>query len=203
MFLPSIFVEERSHVVLSMLRQRSFGHLVCGDNGDLLSTPVPFIVDDEVQSVRMHLARPNPIFKQASSSALLIVPAGDAYISPSWYKSKAEHGKVVPTWNYEVVHLHGSLEIHDNSEWLYGLLNDLTDYNERSNPTPWRVSDAPDEFIATTMKGIIGLELHVERIEAKRKLSQNRSAPDRDGVLEGLRQQDSSDNSIARSMGHG
>ena len=108
------------------------------------------------------------------SAALLIVPVGDAYISPGWYPSKADDPKVVPTWNYEVVHLHGRLSTHDEA-WTEQLVRDLTDHHEAAMPSPWSVDDAPPEYVARMLKAIVGVSLEVTGIEAKRKLSQNKS----------------------------
>ena len=169
-----------------MLRTAEFGHLVVTGPEGLTSTPVPFVISDDGSQVRAHLARPNQIWKQAPCDALLIVPVSDAYVSPSWYPSKAETGKVVPTWNYEVVHLHGRLIAHDDAEWTATMVRDLTDLHEASMPSPWSVDDAPADYIDKLMGGIVGIELEVSRIEAKRKLSQNKSESDRAGVIAGL-----------------
>ena len=116
----------------------------------------------------------------------LVVPISDAYISPSWYPTKAEHGKVVPTWNYEVVHLHGRLVAHDEADWTEQMVRDLTVLHEAPLPSPWSVDDAPADYIAQLMRGIVGVALEVTRIDAKRKLSQNKSDTDVAGVVAGL-----------------
>lgn len=141
---------------------------------------------DDVMSLRGHVARANPIRQAAPCRALVIVPVSDAYVSPSWYPSKAEHGKVVPTWNYEVVHLHGRLVAHDDATWVAGLVRELTDVHEAGQPAAWSVDDAPADFVAKQHRAIVGIEIVVDRVEAKRKLSQNRSDADRDGVRTGL-----------------
>lgn len=188
---------EASSDILAALRQISFGHLVT-HTGDVvpgiafMSTPLPFVIDDELSSVRAHFARANHHWRQIDhTDALLIVAHADAYISPRWYPSKAEHGKVVPTWNYEVIHLHGSAEIHDEAEWKLELVNDLTDHNEAlvgvsDGGVPWEVSDAPSDFIDAQLKAIVGVELTVTSIDGKRKLSQNKPEHDRSGATEGL-----------------
>lgn len=199
MYKPRAFsVEERS-IILDVLRDTAFGHLVTnsgseGSPSGLTATALPFIVDDDVTALRAHFARANDHWKLLDgANALMIVSAIDAYISPRWYPSKAEHGKVVPTWNYELVHLHGTIEIHDDPDWTLDVVRDLTDHNEQqvigTKPTrPWEVDDAPAEFIAAQLKAIVGFQLTIERIDAKRKLSQNRSQADRTGVIEGLSQ---------------
>jgi len=133
---------------------------------------------------------------------LLIVPVRDAYISPSWYPSEQVHGKVVPTWNDEVVHLHGRLELHDDAAWVRRQIGDLTDQNEALLPEPWSVDDAPTHFVTAQVAGIVGIELHVERVEAQRKLSQNRTDDDRTGAISGLRSRVESRHVIADAMEH-
>lgn len=135
-----------------------------------------------------HLARANPHWRRivAGSPALAVVTGPDGYVSPSWYATKAEHGKVVPTWNYSVVHLRGRILVHDDAAWVRALVTRLTDRHERPRAEPWAVTDAPDDYIATNLRPIVGVELVVEQVEAKAKLSQNRSDADRAGVAAGL-----------------
>lgn len=162
-----------------------FGHLVAHGTAGLVSTPLPFLVDDDGALVRGHLARANPILSVAPATALLVVPGVDAYVSPGWYPSKREHGRVVPTWNYEVVHLHGELRTHDR-EWTERLVRGLTDHHERTMSTPWSVDDAPGDFVERQLTAIVGISLTVGRVEAKRKLSQNRSHDDAAGAADGM-----------------
>ena len=117
----------------------------------------------------------------------MIVRGPDAYISPSWYATKAEHGRVVPTWNYVTAHVHGVVTVHDDPAWVAELVRELTDRHEAGRAAPWSVDDAPPKFFAGQLRAIVGVELAIERIEAKFKLSQNRPAADVDGVIEGLR----------------
>lgn len=137
-----------------------------------------------------HLARNNPHWKLAPTGESLVILKGpDAYISPSWYASKAEHGRVVPTWNYLICHVHGELIIHDDVGWLDDLVRRLTDHHEALQPggdQPWSVDDAPQRFVNGQLRAIVGLELIISRIEAKAKLSQNRPAADVLGVINGL-----------------
>jgi len=118
--------------------------------------------------------------------ALVIVRGPDAYVSPSWYASKAEHGRVVPTWNYVTAHVYGQLVIHDDPDWVGVLVRRLTDRHEADSPRPWSVDDAPASFIAGQLRAIVGVELVISRVDAKAKLSQNRPAADIDGVITGL-----------------
>lgn len=136
-----------------------------------------------------HLARANSHWRRivTGSPALAIVTGPDTYVSPSWYATKAEHGKVVPTWNYSVVHVRGRIVVHDDPEWVRALVTRLTDRHEQERDEPWAVTDAPDDYIAKNLRPIVGVELLVESVEAKAKLSQNRSDEDRAGVADGLR----------------
>jgi transcriptional regulator len=118
----------------------------------------------------------------------MIAHGPNAYVSPSWYAAKAEHGRVVPTWNYETAHVYGDLIIHDDAEWLEHLVRQLTDVHEADQQHPWSVDDAPPEFVAGQLRAIVGVELVIERIEVKRKMSQNRPATDVPGIVAGLRQ---------------
>ena len=135
-----------------------------------------------------HLARANAHWRRIvdGSPALAIVTGPDAYVSPGWYATKAEHGKVVPTWNYSVVHLRGSVVVHDDPSWVRSLVTRLTERHESSREEPWAVSDAPDDYIEKNLRPIVGVELLVSSVEAKAKLSQNRSDADRAGVAAGL-----------------
>ncbi|MDQ1537974.1 MAG: transcriptional regulator [Actinomycetota bacterium] len=118
--------------------------------------------------------------------ALVIVHGPDAYISPSWYPSKAEHGRVVPTWDYSAAHVHGSLVIHDDEAWLDSLVRRLTERHESGRQHPWSVDDAPAKYIAGQLRAIVGVELEISRVEVQVKMSQNRPAADIDGVVTGL-----------------
>jgi transcriptional regulator len=171
-----------------MIDQASLAHLVVHTSDGFDSSPLPILADvrDGTVHLRGHLARPNPLWRSAPCAALVIVPLSDAYISPSWYPSKAVNGKVVPTWNYEVVHAHGTLVAHDDVEWLDRLVRDLTERHERVNAEPWAVNDAPADFVGAMLRGIVGVEVAVERLEGKRKLSQNRSEEDQRGTVAGL-----------------
>ena len=187
MYVPRHFAVEDNVEIVEMVRAAGFGHLVVAAVDGFESIPVPFVVDDELRSVRAHVARPNPIWRVAPCEALLIVAGRDGYVSPAWYPSKGEDGKVVPTWNYEVVQLHGRLVLHDDPGWVARQIRDLTDFNEAAMPEPWSVDDPPDGYVEQLQRGIVGLELDVTRVEAKRKASQNRAEPDRESVLQHLR----------------
>lgn len=135
-----------------------------------------------------HVARANPHWRRivTDSPALAIVTGADAYVSPRWYAAKAEHGKVVPTWNYSAVHLRGRILVHDDPDWVRALVTRLTDRHEQPREEPWHVTDAPEDYVTKSLRAIVGVELVVEQVEAKAKLSQNRSDEDRTGVAAGL-----------------
>lgn len=165
------------------------GWLVTSRAGDApAATFLPIIWRGD--TVVAHLAKANPHWREIEDDnpALLIVTGPDAYISPSWYAAKAEHGKVVPTWNYTAVHLTGTVRvIVDDYEWLRAAVTDLTDQHEQPREQPWHVTDAPESYVESQLRGIVGVELRVAGVEGKAKLSQNRSEADRAGVIEGLR----------------
>ncbi|WP_370526148.1 FMN-binding negative transcriptional regulator [Pseudarthrobacter sp. NBSH8] len=155
-----------------------------------LATLLPFVYDPsagERGALHTHVARSNPQWSEpAIGESLMIIQGADAYISPSWYASKAEHGRVVPTWNYSTAHVYGTLVIHDDPAWIEGQVRRLTNVNEADFEHPWSVDDAPERYISGQLRAIVGLELVITRIEAKTKLSQNRSAADVDGVVAGV-----------------
>jgi transcriptional regulator len=161
-----------------------------GPDGTPLATLLPILWSADGGTVIAHIARANPHWRSISDDApfLAIVAGPQAYISPAWYASKAEHGRVVPTWNYSAVHLTGTVRVHDDDpEWVRDAVTRLTDHHEERRDEPWAVTDAPATYIDKNLKAIVGLELTVHRVEAKAKLSQNRSDADRAGVVAGLR----------------
>jgi transcriptional regulator len=160
-----------------------------GPDGTPLATLLPILWSGDTQTVIAHMARANPHWREIGDDApcLAIVAGPQAYISPSWYATKAEHGRVVPTWNYSAVHLTGTVRVHDDPDWVRDAVTRLTDHHEQPRQQPWAVTDAPPTFVDKNLKAIVGLEITVERVEAKAKLSQNRSDDDRAGVVAGLR----------------
>ncbi|MFZ9628578.1 MAG: FMN-binding negative transcriptional regulator [Ilumatobacteraceae bacterium] len=179
------------------------GHLIT--SGDRLdSSFVPFLLDrtDDGLVVRAHLAAANPQRHAvaAGADALLIVHGPDAYVSPGHYPSKKDHGRVVPTWNYAIVHLHGNLRQVEGREDLLRIVEQLTDRHEATRAVPWSVSDAPPDFIDGQLAAIVGLELRVTTIEGKSKLSQNRPAPDREAVRAAFLAGDSRQQAVGRMM---
>jgi transcriptional regulator len=149
---------------------------------------LPLLYDRDHSTLLGHFARNNDHWKRADGQqGLVIVRGPDSYISPTWYPSKTEHGRVVPTWNYVTAHVHGPVTIHDDVDWLESLVRRLTDAHEAGGPAPWGVDDAPEKFFRGQLRAIVGVEVRIERIDAKFKLSQNRPAADIDGVVAGLR----------------
>jgi len=158
----------------------------------------------EQDTVIAHFARANPHWQTIvdGAPALLVCTGPQAYISPAWYAAKAEHGRVVPTWNYSAVHLTGRVTVHDDVDWLRNAVTTLTDLHEADREDRWRVTDAPAAFIEGQLRGIVGVEIAVETVEGKAKLSQNRSEADRRGVVDGLRASgDPEDAVVADQMG--
>jgi len=160
-----------------------------GDDGTPVATLLPILWSADGGTVIAHVARANPHWRQIEDGSrfLAIVAGPQAYISPSWYAAKAEHGRVVPTWNYSAVHLIGTVRVHDDPAWVREAVTSLTDHHEQPREQPWAVTDAPETYVEKNLKAIVGLEMLVERVEAKAKLSQNRSDADRAGVVAGLR----------------
>jgi transcriptional regulator len=155
-------------------------------DGYPVATLMPFLRDGD--RLLMHMARGNLHWRaiEPGTPALAIVAGPQAYVSPAWYATKQEHGRVVPTWNYSAVHLTGRVTTHHDDAWLRDVVERLTERHEAHRPDRWHVHDAPADFIAKQLKAIVGIELTIERVEAKAKLSQNRGDEDRAGVIEGL-----------------
>lgn len=160
-----------------------------GADGYPAATLLPVIWDDE--RLVFHLARANPHWRsiEPGAPALAVVTGPQAYVSPAWYPSKEEHGRVVPTWNYTAVHFTGRVEVHEDEAWLRTAVTALTTLHEREREQPWSVDDAPARYLQKQLGAIVGIELTIETIEGKAKLSQNRSDADRAGVVEGLRRE--------------
>ncbi len=165
--------------------------ITTGPDGYPQATLLPILWTGDV--VLAHMARANPHWTEIADGApaLLICAGAQAYVSPSWYASKREHGKVVPTWNYSSVHLRGTAGVHDDPAWVRGQVSSLTERHEHGRTHPWQVTDAPERFVDSQLRGIVGLEIQIAQVDAKAKLSQNRSDADRHGVIEGLSQEPS------------
>jgi transcriptional regulator len=189
MYVPTHFAAD-PQTVRDLLLNQGASDLVTATSDGLVATLLPFVYDPSVGAhgtLLGHLARNNDQWRLPPlGQALVIVRGPDAYVSPSWYATKAEHGRVVPTWNYVTAHVYGDLVVHDDPAWVESLVRRLTDRHEAREPRPWSVDDAPSEYVAGQLRAIVGVEVVISRIEAKVKLSQNRSAADMDGVVAGL-----------------
>lgn len=191
MYIPAHFAPDEA-ATAELLRNHGAADLVTVTAEGLVATMLPFIYVPGAGgqgALHGHLARNNPQWKlPVIGDALAIVRGPDAYITPSWYASTAEHGRVVPTWNYVTAHVYGRLVVHDEPGWTEDLVRRLTGKHEAYSEHPWSVDDAPRAFIEGQLRAIVGIELVISRIEAKAKLSQNRSAADVDRVIAGLRE---------------
>jgi transcriptional regulator len=203
-YLPSHFAETRVEVLHELIAAHPLGALVVATPGGLDANHIPFEVDPgpaPFGTLSGHIARANPLWRGARSDldALVIFQGPSTYVSPAWYPTKSETGRVVPTWNYAVVHAHGPLRFIDDRAWLRRFVERLTNRHEASRPEPWQVTDAPAEYIETQLGAIIGLEIPVRRLVGKWKVSQNRSAADRAGVIDALsREGDKTGQAMAR-----
>ena len=200
MYLPAHFAESRPQVLRDFIAAHPLGLLVTQNRaGGIDANSVPFFLDagDEASPgvLRAHVARANPLWKEARDDvdALVVFQGPHGYVSPAWYPSKAEHGKVVPTWNYLMVQGRGRLRAVDDKAWLRAFVTRLTDHHEGGRAAPWAVTDAPADFIEATLGAIVGIEIPLSSLVGKWKVSQNRSAADRAGVVAGLvRERDNS-----------
>ena len=191
MYLPGHFEETRIEVLHQLMRERPLATLVTLGAAGLSANHLPIEVDAAPApngTLRCHVARANPVWRDYSldTEALVIFQGAQAYISPSWYETKKQSGEVVPTYNYAVVHASGALGIIEDRAWLRGLVTRLTERFESASAAPWRVSDAPPDFIDKQLGAIVGIEITVTRLAGKWKVSQNRPAQDRAGVVEAL-----------------
>ncbi len=202
MYIPSAFRDDDLTSLHATIRAARLANLVTATEGGLVVTPLPLMLDAAEGTYGVlhgHLARANPQWRTPSiGEACVIFMGPDAYVSPSWYETKQETQRVVPTWNYIAVHAYGPVEFYEEADRLHDLVSRLTDTHERGRAEPWAVTDAPAAYIAAQLKGIVGLRLPITRLEGKRKLSQNRSAADRAGVAAGLANSDNaSDQAVA------
>lgn len=164
--------------------------ITVGSDGHPLATRLPVLWHGDRLVLHMALANPHWRAIPDGAPALAIVAGPEAYVSPSWYAAKAEHGRVVPTWNYSAVHFTGHATVHRDPGWLLSAVTELTDAHEQRRPDPWAVTDAPATYVAQQLRAIVGIELSIEAVDGKAKRSQNRSDDDRRGVIAGLRSQE-------------
>ncbi|WP_323795106.1 FMN-binding negative transcriptional regulator [Nisaea sp.] len=202
MYTPPHFREDDIALLHETIRRIAFGTLVTLGPDGLVASHVPMLLDAEKGThgtLTGHLAKANIQTKTEASNieALAIFQGPDAYITPNWYATKQEHGKVVPTWNYVAVHAYGQISFFEDTERLRDQVSRLTDKHEAENAEPWAVNDAPENFVQSHLKGIIGFEIPITRIDGKWKLSQNRPAEDKKGVMSGLDSRDGADAAIS------
>lgn len=196
MYLPAHFEENRPEVLHALMAEHPLATVVVlTDDSGLQANPIPLLLDPQAGpqgTLRGHVARANPMWRTARTDveALAIFQGPQAYVSPGWYASKRDHGKVVPTWNYVVVQARGRLRIVDDATWLRDFVSRLSDRHEAGRAQPWSLGDAPPEFAEQLLKAIVGFELELTSLVGKWKVSQNRSAADRAGVASGLRAED-------------
>jgi transcriptional regulator len=187
---PAFRVEDRD-IVQAHIEQTGLAMLITNGGDGPLVSHVPLLLDRKRGThgtLLGHMAKANPQWQSGDLSvdAVAVFPGPDAYISPSWYASKQEHGRVVPTWNYAVIHARGRLQFFDDPAWILEAVERLTRRHEAARAEPWAVSDAPEPFVQSQLTAIVGLELEITSLEGKRKVSQNRDNADREGVIKGL-----------------
>jgi transcriptional regulator len=201
MYLPPAFTEARPEVLIRHIERHDFGLLITHGADGLIASHIPFLIERDGDELHLlgHVARPNPQVRHLGrcGEVLAIFNGPHAYISPSWYAS----GPSVPTWNYADVHAYGSVRLIEDDDWLRWILQRLSVRHEAHNPTPWRMQDLPESYLRTMLKGIVGLDITVTRLEGKYKLSQNRPAADRPRVIAALEGQSNADSlAVARLM---
>ena len=195
MYVPKYFAETRVETLHELMRAHPVATLVTLTANGLDANHIPFEINPgpaPFGTLRGHIARANPLWHEHSdeADALAIFRGPDVYVSPSWYATKQTTGKVVPTWNYAVVHAHGRLRVIEDRAWLRKLVESLTTRHEAGRAQPWKVTDAPEDFIAQQLDAIVGIEIPIARLTGKYKASQNVPASDRRGVVEGLLEQE-------------
>lgn len=187
MYCPPLFREDRPEVLHAFIRSHPLGLLISHGSNGLLANLLPFELktgDTERGVLRAHIARANPQWQELDDQAVLIVFRGpDAYVSPSLYATKKETGKVVPTWNYAMVQARGCAKVRDRSDWLSDQLSALTSGREAQRPQPWRITDAPPDYIEAQMRNIVGIEIEIATLEGKWKVSQNQPEANRRSVI--------------------
>jgi transcriptional regulator len=190
MYRPDHFRVDDLPEMHALMRARPLAALVSAGASGLYATHLPTVLKNEGEFgvIECHLARANPHWKDlaAGGEALMIFQGPEAYITPNWYASKAETGKVVPTWNYAAVHAYGRPQVMQDKDWLRRHVGELTAQQETSEPKPWAVSDAPESFIDVMLRGIVGFRFDIARLEGKWKMSQNREMRDRVTTADGL-----------------
>ena len=191
MYMPSHFDETRIDVLHALVADHPLGTLVLNTPDGLCADHVPFEIGAATQDapfgvLRAHVARANPVWQRAGLPVLAVFQGPSGYVSPGFYEEKAASGKVVPTWDYAVVHAHGTLQAIDDPVWLLALLERLTAHHEKASARPWAVRDAPAEYIERLLRAIVGIEIPITRLHGKWKMSQNRPVQDQRNIAAGL-----------------
>lgn len=194
MYLPNHFAEPRAEALHRIMQEHPFATLVTHTAAGLDANHLPFLFEPgegDCGVLHAHVARANPVWREVAdgSPVLVIFTGAQGYITPNWYPGKQETHRRVPTWNYEVVHAHGTLHIRDDEKFVRGVVARLTRQHEASQPQPWKMGDAPADYIAEQLRHIVGIEVRVSRLEGKRKLNQHHEVPDREGAIQGLEAQ--------------
>lgn len=186
MYVPRPFAVD-DDTARELLRNVTVGNLVTSTEQGLLATMLPWVLSADQGALQGHLARPNPQWSTRWRGEVLVLAQGpNGYVSPSWYPTKAETGRVVPTWDYVSLQVHGELVVHDDAAWVEDVVRRLTDRHEQSRAEPWSVSDAPADYLEGQIRGIVGVEVLIDRLEVSVKMSQNKSAADAAGVVAGF-----------------
>ena len=209
MYVPAHFDESRTEILHARIAEYPFGTLITNGKSGLDANHIPFELasgEGDLGVLRAHVARANPVWQDVANGdeVLVVFRAGDAYISPTWYPSKHEFHKQVPTWNYIVVHAYGRVTVQDDERFVRGLVARLTRTHEASEAEPWKMGDAPSDYIDTMLKSIVGLQIDITRLVGKTKLSQNKEARDIQGAGEALKARENhqiADAMLARAAG--
>jgi transcriptional regulator len=209
MYVPSHFEENRPEVLHRLIGQHPLGMLVTLGPDGLNANHIPFELDPEPSpfgTLHAHVARSNPVWREFSTDvdALVVFQGAQAYISPAWYATKQKDGKVVPTYNYMVVHAYGAMRVIDDPAWVRSLVERLTDRHEAGRAAPWKVADAPRDYTDKLLSAIVGIEIPISKLVGKWKVSQNQPQANRDGVVNGLREiGDDNAAAMARAVSQG
>lgn len=210
MYLPKHFAQTDPAALQGLMLQHPLATIITTAEPGLTADLVPLEFHPELGThgvLRGHVARANPLWRQQGTHVLAVFHGPQAYISPNWYPSKREHAKVVPTWNYTLVQARGTLVAVEDAPWVHALVSRLTDHHEAPQPAPWAVTDAPDDYVQQMLRAIVGIEIHVQSLLGKWKVSQNRLGADREGVADGLAQSGGQDNTsmadLVRNFGPG
>lgn len=191
MYVPKLHEESDTSILRDLVRAHPLGTWVTQGDGELIANHIPFLLDasrGEYGTLVGHVARANRVWQSCSKTvnSIVVFQGAETYITPSWYPSKHAHGKAVPTWNYAVVHAHGLPRIIEDREWLLAHVTQLTDAHEAEQTLPWKVTDAPSDFTDRLLQAIVGIEIPIEKLVGKWKVSQNRPEPDKLGIVTGL-----------------